>query len=47
MTRSAAPSVPALDRSPLSVKDLLCTSALTTKDIERIFATARALKAGR
>ncbi|HZN39038.1 MAG TPA: ornithine carbamoyltransferase [Planctomycetota bacterium] len=36
-----------LDLSPLSVKDLLCTSLLTRADIERIFATARALKAGR
>ncbi len=36
-----------LDLTPLSQKDLLCTSALTTNDIERIFATARALKAGR
>lgn len=38
---------PALDLSPLSVKDLLCTSALPVADIERIFATARALKSGR
>ena len=37
----------ALDLSPLSVKDLLCTSALQLADIERIFATALALKAGR
>ena len=37
----------ALDLSPLSVTDLLCTSALPPADIERIFATARALKAGR
>ncbi|MEO6597223.1 MAG: ornithine carbamoyltransferase [Planctomycetota bacterium] len=36
-----------LDLSPLSQKDLLCTSALTTPDIERIFTTARALKTGR
>jgi len=36
-----------LDLSPLSVKDLLCTSLLTPGDIERIFATARALKTGR
>ena len=36
-----------LDLSPLSVKDLLCTSALQLQDIERIFATARALKANR
>jgi ornithine carbamoyltransferase len=43
VTRSA----PSLDLSPLSVKDLLCTSALPTADIERIFATSRALKAGR
>jgi ornithine carbamoyltransferase len=38
---------PALDRSPLSVKDLLCTSAMPPADIERVFATARALKEGR
>jgi ornithine carbamoyltransferase len=38
---------PPLDLSPLANKDLLCTSALPTADIERIFATARALKAGR
>lgn len=42
MTRS-----PALDLSPLSVKDMLCTSALQTADIDRIFATSRALKTGR
>ena len=36
-----------LDLAPLSQKDLLCTSSLTAHDIERIFATARALKAGR
>ncbi len=38
---------PALDLAPLTHKDLLCTSALPTTDIERIFTTARALKAGR
>jgi ornithine carbamoyltransferase len=38
---------PSLDLSPLSQKDLLCTSLLPTRDIERIFATARALKTGR
>ncbi len=37
----------ALDLSPLTHKDLLCTSALPTADIERIFATTRALKQGR
>ncbi|MCR9243585.1 MAG: ornithine carbamoyltransferase [bacterium] len=31
----------------LSVPDLLCTSALTREDLDRIFATAAALKAGR
>ena len=36
-----------LDLSPLSVPDLLCTSAMTTRDIERVFAVAKALKAGR
>jgi len=36
-----------LDLSPLSVDDLLCTSTLSSHDHERIFATARALKAGR
>ena len=36
-----------LDLSPLAVKDLLCTSLLTRADIERVFATARALKANR
>ncbi len=40
-------SPPALDLSPLSQKDLLCTSSLQTADIERIFATTRALKTGR
>lgn len=45
MSRSSKSSD--LDLSPLSQKDLLCTSLLTTADIERIFATARALKAGR
>jgi ornithine carbamoyltransferase len=38
---------PALELPKLSVKDLLCTSALPTADIERIFTTARSLKAGR
>jgi ornithine carbamoyltransferase len=38
---------PTLDLSPLSVKDLLCTSALPTADIQHIFATAKALKHGR
>jgi ornithine carbamoyltransferase len=38
---------PPLDLAPLTHKDLLCTSLLPTHDIERIFATARALKAGR
>ncbi len=38
---------PPLDLSPLAHKDLLCTSALPAADIERIFATARVLKAGR
>ena len=38
---------PPLDLSPLANKDLLCTSALPTADIDRIFAVARALKAGR
>ncbi len=37
----------ALDLSPLSVQDLLCTSQLTTQDVHRIFATASALKHGR
>lgn len=36
-----------LDLPPLSVPDLLCTSALSADDIERLFATTRALKAGR
>jgi ornithine carbamoyltransferase len=36
-----------LDLAPLSVRDLLCTSALTRADIDRVFATAKALKAGR
>ena len=40
-------SFPALDLPPVSVQDLLCTSALPTTDIERIFTVARALKAGR
>lgn len=52
MTRSPVPpspvsSAPGLDLSPLSVKDLLCTSALQISDIDRIFDVARALKAGR
>jgi ornithine carbamoyltransferase len=38
---------PPLDLSPLSQKDLLCTSLLPAHDLERIFATARVLKAGR
>ncbi|MFY9341241.1 MAG: ornithine carbamoyltransferase [Planctomycetota bacterium] len=38
---------PNLDLAPLSQKDLLCTSAMPTADIERIFATARSLKANR
>jgi len=38
---------PKLDLSPLSVPDLLCTSAMTTRDIERVFAVAKTLKAGR
>jgi ornithine carbamoyltransferase len=36
-----------LDLSPMSVTDVLCTSAMTTDDIERVFATAKALKHGR
>jgi len=36
-----------LDLPSLSQKDLLCTSALQAQDIERIFATAKTLKAGR
>lgn len=36
-----------LDLTPLSVQDLLCTSALTRHDLERVFAVASALKAGR
>jgi ornithine carbamoyltransferase len=36
-----------LDREPLSVPDLLCTSALDAADFVRIFTTARAVKAGR
>ena len=47
MTKSPARDHSPLDLSPLTVKDLLCTSALPTCDIERIFATARALKTGR
>ena len=39
--------VEALDLSPLSVPDLLCTSALTAADHERIFTVALALKRGR
>jgi ornithine carbamoyltransferase len=38
---------PTLDLSPLSVPDLLCTSQLTSDDIERLFATTRTLKANR
>jgi ornithine carbamoyltransferase len=38
---------PALELPPLANKDLLCTSLLPTADIERIFSTARSLKAGR
>ena len=40
-------ATPPLDLSPLSVDDLLCTSALTAADIDRVFDTALALKAGR
>ncbi len=47
MTHSPVPASPVLDLAPLSVKDLLCTSALQTRDIERIFQVASALKAGR
>jgi ornithine carbamoyltransferase len=36
-----------LDLSPLSQKDLICTSLLPVADIERIYAVARQLKAGR
>lgn len=36
-----------LDLSPLSVRDLLCTSLLTPRDIERIYEVTRALKQGR
>lgn len=36
-----------LDLTPLTVQDLLCTSALTRHDLERVFAVAAALKAGR
>ncbi len=38
---------PTLDLPSLSQKDLLCTSALQATDIERIFATAKTLKAAR
>ena len=38
------PDSPTLDRTPLSVGDLLCTSALSADDIERLFATAARLK---
>ena len=38
---------PALDLPTLSQKDLLCTSALQSQDIDKIFATAKTLKAGR
>ena len=36
-----------IDLTPLSVPDLLCTSALQRTDIERILATAKVLKHGR
>jgi ornithine carbamoyltransferase len=39
--------VTTLPLPPLAHKDLLCTSALPAADIDRIFATARILKAGR
>lgn len=32
---------PTLDLTPLTVPDLLCTSALTTNDIGRVFAVAK------
>jgi len=38
---------PVLDLPRLAQKDLLCTSALPAADVDRIFATARSLKAGR
>jgi ornithine carbamoyltransferase len=41
------PAAPALDLPRLAHKDLLCTSAMPVADIERVFATARALKSGR
>lgn len=37
----------ALDLSPISQKDLICTSLLQSSDIERIYAVARQLKRGR
>ena len=37
----------ALDLSPISQKDLICTSLLLRSDIERIYAVARELKRGR
>jgi ornithine carbamoyltransferase len=47
VSRNTDKNLPALDLSPLSQKDLLCTSALQTADIEKIFNVARALKSGR
>ena len=38
---------PTLDLTPLTVPDLLCTSALTTNDIGRVFAVAKELKQNR
>jgi len=38
---------PTLDLTPLTVPDLLCTSALTTNDIGRVFAVAKELKHNR
>ena len=40
-------SHPSLPLPELSVHDLLCTSDLTTEDIEHVFTTAVTLKAGR
>jgi len=40
-------TVAELDLTRLSVNDMLCTSLLKLEDIERIFRTAAALKAGR
>ena len=37
----------ALDLSPISQKDLICTSLLLRSDIDRIYAVARELKRGR